>query len=120
MIGSRDPSLINEDLAPAPPAARTWSVFNMAALWVGMVVCVPTYMLAGGLIDLGMSWWQAVATVCLGNVVVLVPMLLNGHPGTKYGIPFPVLARASFGTRGAQVPAVRWATSMAPVPALST
>jgi len=78
----------------------------MAALWVGMVVCVPTYMLAGGLIDLGMSWSQAVATVCLGNVVVLLPMIANGHPGTKYGISFPVLARASFGVRGANVPAL--------------
>jgi NCS1 family nucleobase:cation symporter-1 len=106
MTGKPDPSLTNEDLAPTPLGARTWSVFNMAALWIGMVVCVPTYMLAGGLIELGMSWWQAVLTVCLGNVVVLVPMLLNGHPGTKYGIPFPVLARASFGTRGAQVPAL--------------
>jgi len=106
MIGNPDPSLINEYLAPTPAAARSWSVFNMAALWVGMVVCVPTYMLAGGLIELGMSWWQAVATVCLGNLIVLVPMILNGHPGTRYGVPFPVLARASFGTRGANVPAL--------------
>ena len=106
MPSSPDPSLINEDLAPTPVGARTWSVFNMAALWIGMVVCVPTYMLAGGLVELGMSWWQAVLTVCLGNVIVLVPMILNGHPGTKYGIPFPVLARASFGTRGANVPAL--------------
>ena len=90
-----DPSLINEDLAPTSAAERTWSVFNMAALWIGMVVCVPTYMLAGGLIELGMSWWQAVLTVSLGNLIVLVPMVLNGHPGTKYGIPFPVLARVS-------------------------
>ncbi len=78
----------------------------MASLWIGMVVCVPTYMLAGGLIDLGMSWWQAVLTVCLGNVVVLVPMVLTGHAGTAYGVPFPVLARASFGVRGAHVPAL--------------
>jgi NCS1 family nucleobase:cation symporter-1 len=78
----------------------------MAALWIGMAVCVPTYMLAGGLIDLGMNWWQAVLTVCLGNIVVLVPMVLNGHPGTKYGIPFPVLARASFGVLGANIPAL--------------
>lgn len=78
----------------------------MAALWVGMVVCVPTYMLAGGLIDLGMSWSQAVGTVCLGNLVVLVPMIANGVPGTRYGISFPVLARASFGVRGANIPAL--------------
>lgn len=101
-----DPQLINDDLAPTRPEERTWSVWNMAALWVGMVVCVPTYMLAGGLIDLGMSWWQAVMTVCLGNLIVLAPMIANGHPGTKYGIPFPVLARASFGVLGANIPAL--------------
>lgn len=101
-----DPSLINDDIAPTPVSERTWTVWNMAALWIGMVVCVPTYMLSGGLVELGMSWWQAVLTVCLGNLVVLVPMLLNGHPGTRYGIPFPVLARASFGILGAHVPAL--------------
>jgi NCS1 family nucleobase:cation symporter-1 len=103
---SGDKNLINDDLAPTAAAGRTWSVLNMAALWIGMAVCVPTYMLAGGLIDLGMNWWQAVLTVCLGNVVVLVPMVLNGHPGTRYGIPFPVLARASFGVLGANIPAL--------------
>ncbi len=106
MIRNADSSLINQDIAPTPAEARSWSVLNMAALWVGMVVCVPTYMLAGGLIELGMNWWQAVLAVCLGNDIVLVPMILNGHPGTRYGIPFPVLARASFGTRGANVPAL--------------
>ena len=105
-MDSADPTLINRDLAPTTSAERTWSVLNMAALWIGMVVCVPTYMLAGGLVELGMSWWQAVLTICLGNLIVLVPMVLNGHAGTKYGIPFPVLARASFGTRGANIPAV--------------
>lgn len=101
-----DPQLINADLAPTPERDRTWTVWNMAALWIGMVVCVPTYLLAGGLVELGMSWWQAVATVCLGNVVVLLPMIANGHPGAKYGIPFPVLARASFGIRGAHIPSL--------------
>ncbi|MFQ5527349.1 MAG: NCS1 family nucleobase:cation symporter-1 [Thermoanaerobaculia bacterium] len=94
------------DLAPTHRDDRTWTVLHMSALWIGMVVCVPTYMLAGGLIDLGMSWWQAVATVGLGNLVVLVPMILNGHPGTRYGISFPVLARASFGVVGANVPSL--------------
>ena len=98
--------LINDDLAPTSPAERTWRVRDMASLWIGMVACVPTYMLAGGLVELGMAWWQAVATVALGNVVVLVPMVLCGHAGTRYGIPFPVLARASFGTAGAHVPAL--------------
>jgi NCS1 family nucleobase:cation symporter-1 len=98
------PSLINEELRPAVAAERHWSVFNLASLWVGMVVCVPTYMLASGLISAGMSWWQAVLTILLGNAIVLVPMILNGHPGTQYGVPFPVLARSAFGVAGAHLP----------------
>lgn len=101
-----DPSLINEDIQPTLEGARHWSVVHMASLWVGMVVCVPTYMLAAGLISQGMSWGQAVVTIMLGNLVVLAPMILNGHPGTKYGVPFPVLARAAFGIRGAHVPSL--------------
>ena len=85
-----DPSLINDDLAPTPEEGRTWSVHHMASLWIGMVVCVPTYMLAGGLIELGMSAWQALFTITVGNAIVLIPMILNGHGGTKYGNPFPV------------------------------
>src|SRR6202789_924915 len=103
---SRDPSLFNEDLAPVPASRRTWGLYNYASLWVAMSVCIPTYMLASGLIAGGMNWWQAVGTILLGNLVVLVPMLLNAHAGAKYGIPFPVLVRASFGVRGANVPAV--------------
>jgi NCS1 family nucleobase:cation symporter-1 len=101
-----DPQLYNEDLAPVPPERRTWGVYNYAALWVAMSVCIPTYMLASGLIAGGMSWWQAVGTILLGNLIVLIPMLLNAHAGAKYGIPFPVLVRASFGVKGANVPAV--------------
>ncbi len=101
-----DPDLINDDIRPVPAAERTWSVLSMASLWVGMVVCVPTYMLAAGLIEQGMSWSQAIVTVMLGNLVVLVPMVLNGHPGAKYGVPFPVLARASFGINGAHLPSI--------------
>lgn len=101
-----DPHLINDDIRPASAKERHWSVMNMAALWVGMVVCVPTYTLAGGLVKEGMNWWQAVLTIMLGNLIVLVPMVLNGHAGTKYGVPFPVLARASFGIRGAHVPSL--------------
>ena len=101
-----DPSLINDDIRPTTDAERHWSVMNMASLWVGMVVCVPTYMLAAGLIEQGMSWSQAVLTVMLGNVIVLVPMILNGHPGTKYGVPFPVMSRASFGIHGAHIPSL--------------
>jgi NCS1 family nucleobase:cation symporter-1 len=106
MLKNPDPSLINDDLAPTSPEARNWSVLNMASLWIGMVICVPTYMLAGGMIDLGMNWWQAVGTVLLGNIIVLVPMILNGHAGTKLGVPFPVLSRASFGIVGAHIPSV--------------
>jgi NCS1 family nucleobase:cation symporter-1 len=101
-----DSSLYNEDLAPIPLARRTWGMYNYASLWVAMSVCIPTYMLASGLIAGGMAWWQAIGTILLGNLIVLVPMLLNAHAGTKYGIPFPVFVRASFGVRGANVPAV--------------
>ncbi len=103
---SPDPGLISDDLAPTPVARRCWTAVDLASLWIGMVVCVPTYMLSGGLVDLGMTWWQAVLTVGLGNLIVLVPMVLAGHAGTRYGIPFPVLARASFGITGAHIPAL--------------
>lgn len=99
-------SLINEDLAPVPIAKRTWGTWNYAALWISMSLCIPTYTMASSMINNGMSWWQAVLTIFLGNAIVLVPMLLNGHAGAKYGIPFPVFARASFGTRGANIPAM--------------
>ncbi len=101
-----DPSLINDDIRPTTPEERHWSVLNMASLWIGMVVCVPTYTLAAGLIKEGMNWWQAVLTIMLGNIIVLIPMVLNGHAGTKFGVPFPVLARASFGINGAHIPSM--------------
>src|SRR5215831_18124101 len=101
-----DPTLYNKDLAPVSRDRRTWGLYNYASLWVAMSVCIPTYMLASGLIAGGMNWWQAVGTILLGNVIVLAPMLLNAHAGTKYGIPFPVFVRASFGVRGANLPAV--------------
>ena len=101
-----DPSLYNSDLAPVPLAKRTWGIYSYASLWVAMSVCIPTYMLASGLIAAGMNWWQAIGTILLGNLIVLVPMLLNAHAGTKYGIPFPVFVRASFGVRGANLPAL--------------
>jgi NCS1 family nucleobase:cation symporter-1 len=102
----RQSPLFNPDLAPVPESRRVWTTYNFAALWISMAHCIPTYMLAGGLISVGMNWWQALLTIGLGNLIVLVPILLNAHPGTKYGIPFPVLARAAFGTAGANVPAV--------------
>jgi nucleobase:cation symporter-1, NCS1 family len=101
-----DPSLYNPDLAPIPPEKRSWGTYNYASLWVAMSVCIPTYMLASGLIAGGMNWIQAVLTILLGNLFVLIPMLLNAHAGTRYGIPFPVFVRASFGVLGANVPAV--------------
>jgi nucleobase:cation symporter-1, NCS1 family len=97
---------LNHDLEPTRLAARKWATKDIAALWISMSACVPTYMLASSLISVGMSWWQAVLTITLGNVVVLVPMVLNAHAGTKYGIPFPVYCRAAFGVLGANVPAV--------------
>ena len=98
--------LWNEDLAPTPLSRRTWSTYNIAALWIGMSVVITTYTLASGLMIQGMNWWQAMLTILLGNVIVLIPMVLNAHAGTKYGVSFPVLARASFGVRGANVPAI--------------
>lgn len=99
-------SLYSEDLAPVPPVKRTWNTWNYAALWISMSLCIPTYMLASSLIGGGMNWWQAILTIFLGNTVVLIPMILNGRAGAKYGIPFPVFARASFGVRGANIPAL--------------
>jgi NCS1 family nucleobase:cation symporter-1 len=101
-----DPTLSNPDLVPTTSAQRTWRWYHFAALWVGMVMCIPAYTLASSLIESGMSWSQAVGTVFLGNLIVLVPMLLIGHAGAKYGIPYAVLARASFGTQGARLPAL--------------
>jgi NCS1 family nucleobase:cation symporter-1 len=98
--------LYNEDLAPVPISKRTWTTYNFAALWISMAHCIPTYMLSAGLMAAGMSWLQALITVLLGNTIVLIPILLNSHPGTKYGIPFPVFARAAYGTLGSNVPAL--------------
>ena len=99
-------SLWNPDLAPTTIKERTWSTWNIAALWIGMSVVITTYTLAGGFIEAGMNWWQAMITILLGNTIVLIPMVLNAHAGTKYGISFPVLCRASFGTKGANVAAI--------------
>jgi NCS1 family nucleobase:cation symporter-1 len=98
--------LWNPDLAPTPLSRRTWSTYHIAALWIGMSVVITTYTLASGLMQQGMNWWQAMTTILLGNVIVLIPMILNAHAGTKYGVSFPVLCRASFGVRGANVPAI--------------
>src|ERR1017187_10337285 len=98
--------LYNDDLAPVPVAQRTWGTWNFAALWISMSACIPTYMLASSLIGGGMNWWQAILTIFLGNLIVLIPMVLNAHAGTRYGIPFPVYCRAAFGTKGANVPAL--------------
>lgn len=99
-----DPTLTNEDLKPTAPNQRTFSGFEIASLWVGLVVGVPSYYLAGSLVDLGMAWWQGIATVVAANMILLVPLVLTGHAGTLYGISFPVLARSSFGIHGAHIP----------------
>ena len=96
----------NTDLAPTSLASRTWSTYHIAALWIGMSVVITTYTLASGLMQQGMNWWQALVTILLGNAIVLIPMILNAHAGTKYGVSFPVLCRAAFGVRGANVPAI--------------
>lgn len=98
--------LTNDDLAPTTQAQRTWHWYHFTALWIGMVMCIPAYTLAASLVEGGMSAMQAVMTVFLANVIVLIPMLLIGHAGAKYGIPYAVLARAAFGTRGARLPAM--------------
>src|SRR5438128_3939119 len=98
--------LYNHDLAPVPLARRNWTTYNYAALWVSMAHCIPTYMLASGLMASGMDWKQALVTILLGNTIVPDPILINSHPGTKYGIPFPVFARAAYGAFGSNVPAL--------------
>lgn len=98
--------LLNDDLAPTSAQQRTWNMWHVASLWVGMSVCIPTYMLAASMIGAGMTWWQSLLAIFLGNAIVLVPMVVNAHAGTRYGIPFPVYARASFGTVGAQIPSL--------------
>jgi nucleobase:cation symporter-1, NCS1 family len=102
----RGSSLWNPDLAPTEISRRTWSTYDIAALWIGMSVAITAYTLASGLMQQGMRWWQALVTVFFGNAIVLVPMVLNAHAGTKYGVSFPVLCRASFGVTGANVPAI--------------
>jgi len=102
----RNSPLYNEDLAPVPIRRRTWNTYNYVALWIGMAHNIPTYLLASGLVLLGMAWYQAILTIALANIIVLIPMLANSHAGTKYGIPYPVFARASFGVFGANVAAL--------------
>ncbi len=98
--------LHNDDLAPVPIEKRTWTTYNYLSLWIGMAINIPTWLLASGLMLLGMAWYQALFTIFLANILVLIPMLLISHAGTKYGIPYPVIARASFGTYGANLPAL--------------
>jgi len=99
-------SYTNEDLRAIPTEERKWGIWNFAALWVSMSLCIPTYMLASSLIQGGMNWWQSIFTIFLGNLIVLIPMVMNGSAGARYGIPFPVFSRASFGLRGANIPAL--------------
>lgn len=98
-----DSKYYNEDLAPTSLAQRTWTTYNIASLWIGMAICLPSYTLASGLMGAGLSLWQAVFNVALGNILVLIPMQLNSHAGTKYGIPYPVFARLAFGPKGAHL-----------------
>ena len=99
-------SLYSEDLKPVPPEERTWSMWSLAALWVGMAVCIPTYLLASYMIGSGMTWLESLIIIGLANLIITIPMVLNGHAGVKYGIPFPVLGRSSFGITGIHIPSV--------------
>lgn len=101
-----DPALTNEDILPTDVQHRTWNVWHLASLWIGMAVCIPTYMLASNMIVGGLSWKEAMAMIILGNIIVAIPMVLNGHAGTKYGIPFPVLGRSAFGHWGVHIPSI--------------
>jgi NCS1 family nucleobase:cation symporter-1 len=105
-IANSESWLWNKDLADIPPALRTWTTYNYAALWISMSVNIPTYLLASGMIAGGMDWKQAIFTIFLGNVLVLIPMLLIAHAGARYGIPFPVFARSAFGVLGSNVAAM--------------
>jgi NCS1 family nucleobase:cation symporter-1 len=104
--GGAHSRLINEDLAPIPPGQRSWKLWHFVSLWVGMSVCIPTYMLAAVMIESGMSWRQSLLAIFLGNAIVLLPLVINGFAGTRYGIPFPVYARASYGLTGAHIPSL--------------
>ncbi|MEW9668697.1 NCS1 family nucleobase:cation symporter-1 [Ammoniphilus sp. 3BR4] len=101
-----DSPLWNDDLRPTTEEEHHWTGYNFASLWIGMSICIPTYTMAAGLISLGMNWWQAILTIVLGNVIVLIPILLNSHAGTKFGIPYPVFARLWFGSKGAHIPSL--------------
>jgi len=95
-VGNKDAQLYSEDLAPVPFAKRTWGTWNYAALWISMSLCIPTYMLASSLIQGGMNWWESILTILIGNSIVLIPMILNGRAGAKYGIPFPWCKRREY------------------------
>lgn len=98
--------LYSEDLAPVPKTKRTWNKWNLAAIWVGMAVCIPTYLLASYMIKTGLNWYEALIIIGLANLIITIPMILNGHAGVKYGIPFPVIGRAAFGTKGIHIASV--------------
>ena len=100
----------NDDLAPTSVSQRTWTTYNISMLWVGMSICIPSLSLASGLIGMGVSPWLSVLNVALGNIIILIPIQLNSRIGTQYGIPFPLFARLTFGSRGAQLPALLRAT----------
>ncbi len=104
--GLRNSELWNEDLRPTTLREHTWKGLNFATLWIGMCLCIPAYTMASGMISLGMNWWQSILTIFLGNAIVLIPILLNSHAGTKFGIPYPVFARLWFGSKGAHIPAL--------------
>ncbi|WML36108.1 NCS1 family nucleobase:cation symporter-1 [Clostridium sp. OS1-26] len=102
----RNSRYYNDDLAATKVKQRTWTTYNITALWISMCLCIPTYMMAAGIMSAGLTWWQALINIALGNLIVLIPMQLNSHAGTKYGIPYPVFARLSFGVWGSNIAAM--------------
>lgn len=102
----KDSPLFNEGLRPTTKEEHHWTSYNFASMWIGMAICLPTYSMAAGLVSLGMNWWQAIFTIILGNSIVLIPILLNSHAGTKFGIPYPVYARLWFGAKGTHIPSI--------------
>ncbi|PSU30541.1 allantoin transporter [Photobacterium lutimaris] len=96
----------NSDLLPKPTEKRTWRALNYFTLWQGSVHNVPNYVAVGGFFMLGLSTAGIMAAILLSGAVIALAMILNGAPGSKYGIPFSMLLRASYGVKGALFPGV--------------
>lgn len=102
-----DPSLYNDDLAPIPHSKRTWGWFEIFNVWSNDIQSLFGYTLAASLfLTYGLNGWAVMAAIILAGVIVMFLVNLSGKPSVKYGVPFPVLSRASMGVRGANFPAL--------------